>query len=84
MDYQNEIRELNEKMDSILAFIVATDKISNALFCEEEKISNQTLLNWFKRGCPRLDNRNVSRSAVKKWKAENCTHATSGIKRETK
>ncbi len=84
MDYEKNIQELNEKMDSIIEFIGATDKVTNILFCEEEKITGQTLLNWFKRGCPRLDNRHVSRSGVKKWKRENCTHETAGTKRKTK
>lgn len=82
MDYEKELQDLNSKMDSIIEFIGATDKISNILFCQEEGISNQTLLNWFKRGCPRLDNRNISRSAVKKWKRENCSHATADTKKK--
>lgn len=75
-EQEKEIHEIKMQLEQIMSFIVATDKISNVLFCDEEGITDQTLGNWFKRGCPRLDNRHVSRSAVKKWKATNSTHAT--------
>lgn len=78
-EQENEIHEIKMKLDDIMSFIVATDKITNTQFCTEENIHKKTLESWFKKDCPRLDNRHVSRSAVKKWKATNATHATAKV-----
>jgi hypothetical protein len=78
---EKEIHEIKLQMDSIMTFIMSHDKISNVKYCEEENITTKTLYNWFKRGCPRVDNRHVLRSKVNEWKANNSTHATANTKK---
>jgi hypothetical protein len=72
-EIDTKLNETREDLKGIKKFMTEHDKVSNKDYCAEEGITSQTLYNWFSDGCPRLDNRNVSRSAVKEWKAERST-----------
>jgi hypothetical protein len=70
---QNEIKEINEKMDLIMEALHTTDIKKNAEICKVIKITTKTLFNWIEQGCPRVSSTHCSLSKVKKWRRETIT-----------
>ena len=68
-----QIAEIKEDVREIKKFMPTTDVISNVDYCKYKGIAYPTLIGWFKKDCPRIDSRRVSKKAVDDWAAENNT-----------
>lgn len=66
-DIEKRIEEIQNDMKEVLAFIGARDIITNLEYCQIRGIAKPTLQGWFKKGCPRVDSRHVSKKAVDNW-----------------
>jgi hypothetical protein len=70
---ENEIKEINEKMDLIMEALHTTDVKKNEAIYKALRIGRTTLFNWFDQGCPRVSSTHCSLSKVKKWRRETIT-----------